>query len=256
MALKKFKDIHKGETCYIFGDGPSVKWFDYNSFTNHIGFSCGKQIFHKDFDKLNIKYYTIPEPFLFYPKFLQPYKYLRNFDKLTKHLKKEMQKYNKINFFVNLTNLGFINGSNIHFIHRLLYPNHQAFSKTNIDPFSGSFYTCLTLAYHMGFKKVYLIGHDAWTIKKISSQRWFEFGKGKVKKIPKFIEDPYIKFLNNYMEIISIINSNDPINVKSISYEKFSGKNPSYLENDQLTSIKNLKIFDNYPLYNVLNDKT
>ena len=76
------------------------------------------------------------------------------------------------------------------------------------------------------------------------------------KKIPKFIEDPYIKFLNNHMEIISIINSNDPINVKSISYEKFSGKKPSCLENYQLTSMRNLKNFDNYPLFNVLNDKS
>jgi len=50
MSLKKYRNIHKNETCYIFGDGPSVKWFDYNSFGNHIGFSCGRQIFHKDFD--------------------------------------------------------------------------------------------------------------------------------------------------------------------------------------------------------------
>jgi len=25
MSLKRFKDIHKGQTCYIFGDEPSIK---------------------------------------------------------------------------------------------------------------------------------------------------------------------------------------------------------------------------------------
>jgi len=33
-------------------------------------------------------------------------------------------------------------------------------------------------------------------------------------------------------------------------------KKPSYLENYQLTSMRNLKNFDNYPLFNVLNDKS
>ena len=31
------KDIHKGETCYIFGNGGSIKYYDLSLFNNHIG---------------------------------------------------------------------------------------------------------------------------------------------------------------------------------------------------------------------------
>lgn len=48
--LEKYKDIHKGETCYIFGDGPSIKWFDLSKFSDHIGISCGVIPFHNDFE--------------------------------------------------------------------------------------------------------------------------------------------------------------------------------------------------------------
>ena len=253
MSLKKYRNIHDDETCYIFGDGPSVKWFDYNSFGNHVGFSCGRQIFHKDFDKLNIKYYAIPEPFLFCPKFLQPYKYLRNFDKLTKHLKKEMKKYNKIDFFVNLTNWGFINGSNVHFIHRLLYLNHQPFSKINIDPFSGSFYTCLSLAYYMGFKKVFLVGHDGWTLRNQVSTRWYEHGYKISKELSLPSNNPFINFMKKNMDIYSIVYEKETVNFDSISYKSFTNKSPVYKENFELTTLNNLKVFNTYPLYNIYN---
>ena len=49
INLDKFIDIHKGKTCYIFGDGPSIKYFDLSRFDDYIGISCGNQIFHKDF---------------------------------------------------------------------------------------------------------------------------------------------------------------------------------------------------------------
>ena len=28
LNINKFHNIHEGETCYIFGDGPSIKYFD------------------------------------------------------------------------------------------------------------------------------------------------------------------------------------------------------------------------------------
>lgn len=50
------KDIHKGETCYIFG--PSIKWFN-----DHIGTIP----FHNDFKKLNVKYSVLIQPSFFSP---------------------------------------------------------------------------------------------------------------------------------------------------------------------------------------------
>ena len=50
--LNLFEDRHKGETCYILGDGPSLKEFDYNALRGYPSICCGMQAFHKDFIKL------------------------------------------------------------------------------------------------------------------------------------------------------------------------------------------------------------
>ena len=38
--IYKFKNLHKGEACYLFGDGPSVKYFDLKQFSDKISIPC------------------------------------------------------------------------------------------------------------------------------------------------------------------------------------------------------------------------
>jgi len=250
MSLKNFHNIHKGETCYIFGDGPSIKSFDLKNFNNHIGIACGNLIFHNTFKDLNIKYFALPEPWLFAPRFLQPKK-LDHLPILKPLLLAEMKKNIDIDYFINLSNFGSVFDKNFHFIHRYLYKNHPKFSIFNgTDPFGGSFYTTLSLAYFMGFSKVYLIGHDAWTIKRKSNQRWYEYGYdlGPDINTPK---DPFIEIMNQKMEIYSIINDGEPMHFRSYDYKEFTGFKSKYVENYNLTSIKNLEIFNKSSLFNV-----
>ena len=72
--IKLYKNLHLNDECYLFGDGPSIKWFDLNCFNNKIGFTCGKIFYHKDYKKLNLKYLSIAEPFYFSPIFLMTHK--------------------------------------------------------------------------------------------------------------------------------------------------------------------------------------
>ena len=51
-----FHNAHRGESCYIFGDGVSVKWFELKSFNDRICFTLGVLPFHKRSADLNIKY--------------------------------------------------------------------------------------------------------------------------------------------------------------------------------------------------------
>ena len=252
INLNKFYNIHKGETCYIFGDGPSIKHFDLSRFDDYIGISCGNQIFHKDFNKLNVKYYTVPEPWLFCNKIFQRHKFLQDFKPLTNHLKNKMIINKQIDFFINLSNFGSCHDSNIYFIHRYLTKFSSVFSKfKNIDPFQGSFYSSLSLAYFMGFSKIYVIGHDAWSIRKTSSQRWYEFGEGVTSKSQSFKKDKYIEQLEKEIDISSIIIDKNSMNFKSHTYKEFTGLKPSFQENNELTSLDNLKVFDTYPGYKV-----
>ena len=252
LNLNKFYNIHEGETCYIFGDGPSIKYFDLKKFNDYLGIACGNQIFHNDFNKLNIKYYTVPEPWLFCNKIFQRHKFLRDYRPLTFHLKKKILINKHIKFFINLSNFGSLNNSNVHYVHRILSKFSSVFSKfKNIDPFKGSFYSSLSLAYYMGFKKIYVIGHDAWTIKKNSSQRWYEYGKGITSNIENFKKDNYIKQLEKEIDITSIILDNNSMNIKSCTYKEFTGLDPKYCENNELVSMDNLKVFNTFPGYKI-----
>ena len=251
MSLNKFQNINKGKTCYIFGDGPSIKWFNLKNFSNHQGICCGLLILHNQFKNLDIKYYTLPEPWLFSPRFLQP-KSLDHFVEIGKLLKKKITE-NEIDYFVNLSNFGSLCSNNIHFIHRYLYKNHSKFFDfKGLDVFSGSFYTTLSLAYFMGFSKVYLIGHDAWTIKRKGDQRWYEHGYEVGSNINSSFNDYFMKIINQKMDIFSIIpNTCEPNNFRHYNYKDFTGENIKYQENNQLTSFDNLNILNSSGQYQI-----
>ena len=48
---------HKNESCYILGNGASIKYFDLKKFNDKISIGIGPFDYHVDFDSLNIKYF-------------------------------------------------------------------------------------------------------------------------------------------------------------------------------------------------------
>ena len=109
--ILSLKNIHKGESCYIFGDGISIKWFDLKEFTNKPVFSLNKIAFHKQSNFLNLKYSLFIEPFSFIlisgtgTKLLLK-KRVRNFFKnnIQKKFRDIIGQQNNTTFFVNLSN--------------------------------------------------------------------------------------------------------------------------------------------------------
>ena len=61
--IERYKNIHRGESCYLFGDGISIKYFDLNKFTNKISIPCGFLLFHNDFDVLHTPYAQLIETY-------------------------------------------------------------------------------------------------------------------------------------------------------------------------------------------------
>jgi len=247
--LNKFKDIHKGEACYIFGDGPSIKWFDLAEFADKIGISCGSIPFHNDFKSLSVKYHLLVEPWFYCPSWIQRHQYLKDFKPLVKIHKETMKEYKDKEFFINLSNFPWILGLNITYVHRTLIPRNSKLHKVKEvkDPFGGSFHATLSLAYLMGFSKVYLVGFDAWTIKPLRTRRWYELGKGEIFKVDdNDIELDFLNILKENMDIYTILphEKNFSSNVKGLSYSEFTGKNALYKENHQLTSKDHLKIMN------------
>src|SRR5438552_13906898 len=114
---KQFSNRHKGESCYVFGDGPSIKWFDLSQFTKYPAICCGVLPFHRDFHVLRAKYLSLVEPWFFVPKVLQP-KWLHPFRPLAAEYRKLFVTNPDKAFFVNLSNRFSVSGHNIHYVFR------------------------------------------------------------------------------------------------------------------------------------------
>ncbi len=249
--LNKFSNKHEGESCYIFGDGPSIKWFDLSAFSNLPAFSCGKMPFHNDFNKLDVRYVLLVEPWFFAPKIFQP-KQVQEFEEIKDEYLDFVRRTPDKQFFIHLTNRLSLTGANINHLFRG-FPkqrNHMDELLNEFDLFGGSFHAPLALAYYFGFKKVYLVGFDFWTIQPASTIRWYELGEGEYLKATNLATE-FLEILKNKMEIHTISVAGSSKNVTNISYQEYTGNTPIYKENNQLTTERYLKILDTFPEYQI-----
>lgn len=241
--LIKFSGRHQGDTCYIFGDGPSIKWFDLACFSDHPAIYCGTLQMHKDFYKLNVKYATIAEPWAFAPKWIQP-EYLHDLRPvLEQFFKKTVEQSKNIDFFINLSNRLFCKGKNVHYMFRG-FPtirNETDRLLNQFDLFAGSFHASLSLAYYLGFTKIYLVGFDGCTVQPTRTSRWYELGEGDFVEATDFAID-FLSVLKRECDIYTISAEGSSCNVNYINYTDYTGKEPVFRENHELISEKNLRL--------------
>ena len=109
----KFKDIHKGETCLIFGNGASLKYFDFNAIPQTVAISCAFGLLDKRLQKLNVKYSFFSDSYMFYPIIYNDYAHVNSFQKNYIQFLKTCQVSRKVRFHtlhinprVSMYNLG------------------------------------------------------------------------------------------------------------------------------------------------------
>lgn len=241
-GLRKFSNLHKGQTCYIFGNGPSVKWFDLSEFSDHPAICCGMIPFHKDFSKLNVKYVAMVEPWLFAPKFFHS-KELEGFHRIGEEYKKLIKRTPEKEYFVSLSNSLSISGANINYVYYGLPEERGVIDEMlrRVNLFAGSFHATLTLAYYLGFSEIYLVGFDGWTIQPGRAMRWYEFGEPPFFDVTNLAHD-FLEIIKQQANIYTISLDGKSENVKNISYQDYTGKRPFYKENDEILSEYYLEI--------------
>ena len=248
--ILKYNNIHKGEECYLFGDGASIKWFDLNHFSDKISIPVSYIPFHNDFEKLNAKYCMLVEPNWFYPfvkTYVNPSKYIINH--VQKAYRESILKNNHIDYFINLSNFPILQKSNIYYLYNNL-PNTNIvkyFRQNGIDPLHGSLRASIILAIYMGFSKVYLVGYD-YTHSPSRMLHWYEKGVGIEKDITDYNKD-FFSLANDFIEIITVTIDKKSDKLKSITYKELTGYNPNYKENFEIISEKYLKILSTWPNY-------
>jgi hypothetical protein len=247
-----YKDKHKGDSCYIIGDGSSIKYFKLNTLSNFISFACNYIPFHNDFEKLNAKYCIMSAPFYFSPFFgyddpIQK----RHLYIMSKHYKKVVKKYPEKQFFFNLSNYPFINTSNTNF-NFLNYPsieNDEMFISNRINCFAGVIRHSISLAIYMGFKNIYLVGCD-YTHSPAVAKHWYEKGVGKIFELENY-ETEFFKIASEFANITTVTVNGKSDRLNYIKYQELTGDLPIFRENKEIINDLYLNDFKSWHDYTI-----
>jgi hypothetical protein len=251
-GMNKFKNIHAGETCYIFGDGPSISWIDFSKLSDKPAICCGMIPFHKDFRLLDIRYASLIEPWLFCPDWIKRHNYLKELSGVSDRYREVIDQNRDVNFFAHLSNSFSLKGDNVSYVNNTLVGNEEvlASSLRGMNLFAGSFHATLAIAFHLGFTSVYLVGFDAWTLYPSKSGKWYEKGMGEDFDATNHALD-YLSILKNYMDIYTVSISGSSKNLEAINYENLTGSKAKYKENYELMDKKYLLELARCTEYNI-----
>lgn len=148
--IVKLKDKHKGERCFIIGNGPSLNSIDLTLLKNEYTF--GVNAIYTNFDKMGFvpNYYFVEDIFV------------------AEDRKDEINKFKgSQKFFGNYLKYCINQADDVHWLNvRFRYDEYRNFPhfSTNVlrQLWTGGSVTYLNLqlAYYLGFKEVYMIGFD------------------------------------------------------------------------------------------------
>ena len=249
---EELENIHNGESCYIFGDGHSIKYYDLSNFNDKIGIACNHFPFHKDFKKTNVKYSVLIEPYYFMPFFDKVVKKRKvqtifSFNPISFHYRKLIKTHLKIKFFVSLSNYFFLSGKNVHFLYKNIL-----FNKTKADTILCEKFNCdagvlkraISLAVYMGFKEIYLVGCD-YLFYPRQSGHWYEYGSPIISyKYDKEYIDTFINELKKQKIDFKLIAPYElESNIEIVKYSDLFNKQVVYKENNYLLENSTLNFF-------------
>lgn len=149
----RFKDLHKGERCFILGTGPSLKNIDLALLSNEVIFGVNYLYKFNNIEKLSIDYYVLYDE-VFY-------------DSNIKDTLEVIQLLNKVKFFMRINAKNKF--SKYVFQNRIYYQNCKKvqysdnveydMTKNMSAPFNV-LVASIQIALYMGFKEIYLLGAD------------------------------------------------------------------------------------------------
>jgi len=250
--IHRYKDSHKGESCYLIGDGISIKWFDLAEFSNKTAIPCAFIPFHNDFNKLSVKYLSVAEPWWFYPWERDPATtgiYKKNTRQVA--YRSIIDKNPDKEFFINLSNYPVLKNKNITYIYREFYDerNPSNFITQRINSFEGSLRSSISIAIYLGFEHVYLVGYD-YTHNPARALHWYEKGRG-VFQFNKNYNREYFEIAKEFIDITTITLDGESDFINAIKYKDHTGRDPIYRETTEIINEEYLKVLATWSGYSI-----
>lgn len=246
--LTKFKNIHGGESCYIFGDGISIKFMDLTVFGDKPAIAVNYMPFHKDMPSMDCRYAVMAEPYYFCPWLGgNSLARIHHLNLITRLYRELVEATPHRDYFFNLSNFPFFRRQNVYHFFRDI-PDcrlQDDFITKRIDCYAGVMRAAILIAIYLGFKQATLVGFD-YSHSQSLSGHWYEKGKGKLQPMPGFSEE-FFSIAKEFIDITSITLEGSSGVVDAITYKDYTGQNLCFKENTELASLPFLRALDTDP---------
>lgn len=231
--LDELYQSHSGQECYLFGNGVSLKWMELSQFSDRLSILGNNMFVHREVKSLKFPYYTIVEPFWFWPYFPEhstgKLRIVRNL--VNKEYRKFIFQNPETRFLINFSNYPVARFPNALYISRFY---KSPFNKNNPfverkDTHAGTLKFQISLAIYLGFKKAYLVGQD-YTHYPSKSMHFFEKGEGILNTHTHFCQE-FIEYAKQYIDLVTVTLGTGSKTMDFITYKDLTGKEPHYREN-------------------------
>lgn len=191
---RRWKGTHEGESCFIFGTGPSVKEVDFSLFADEFVISVNQLYKNENFPKLKSDIHVWADSLFFKENVA---------DDVAADIKKELYSRGTEVFYPlyvwnvladkELLEKANVYNPTLHF--------HE-YSKRKIDltgcmvDYGTVIFQCIQIAVYMGFKNIYLLGCDCTGIQSVISRSLNE----EVKSYGYTVNAGSAKMIGNLME--------------------------------------------------------
>jgi len=246
---RQFVGRHEGETCYIFGNGASLKNMDLCLFSDHPAIGLNFLCLHNDFSMLNATYYVIAEPFFSYPFIKNPYINKYQINIMGSLFGKAFSAHSKTILFTSVSNILGIRKENTFYFHHF---GNKKPSREHADIcgefsfMSGALYSGIGLAINLGFKKAYLVGCD-YLFTPMKGGHFYSYGPSRVidkKDEDVNIYDALLKEVKGLIELYVITDTGISSWLPSLGYLQFKNKEMRYRENNEIVSSEYLEMLN------------
>lgn len=241
---RRFAGVHRGESCYLLGNGVSLKQMDLPALNDHLAIGLNLICLHKEFGRLTVPYYVVPEAFFFYPWFWSTYLNRYEPNMLGRLLKSGLRRHTTPTLFTSASNvLGARAGT--HFLHHF---GHRQADKRYVDAagvfsfMTGSLYCAVGLAIFLGFRRVMLVGCD-YMFSPGRLGHFYSYGPGIPADSNTTVYDPLLAEVRDLIDVVVVTPDGTSHCAPSVTYTELTGRPTRYRENHEIVEPDDLQAF-------------
>lgn len=237
LRNSRFKGIHRDETCYIFANGGSLKYYDIASLPRKLTFCCSFSLIDKRMQNFQPEYNFFTDSYLLYPVLFNTYPFVQKLQKneFSEVLRSIIQDNPNTHHFCNITNYyASRKFENLSYFH-----HYGARSGKGYD-LSSHFSTCgsalevmIGAARYMGIENVYLFGCDYLYDRPQLGHFYADYVPFTGEPMPEYLQKMKTVFegIN-----VKVVRPRDRLSTcfDSVTYEDHFGLEPMYRHNFEL----------------------